>query len=286
MTQGQLHKVSLTQEELQRPDVAWPTIGLAIASVALWLSIACLGAVREWVPLYTFPLSVVAVYAAFTPLHEATHASVSRRYRWLNDLVGWVCSAPFLIVPFPVFRWIHQQHHKHTNDHEDDPDHIETENIFYYLLMVLPSMVLYVVRRHREVPPVALRHAVLHICISTTLLTLAVQQGLGGVVLQYLVLPMLVASSLLQLVFGYIPHRRTEVSRKEDLYGCTGVVDGCFTQGSGASSWWLSCLLCGQNYHAIHHLYPWVPFYSYGKIWRRHQSAFLKAGVPLVTIFQ
>mmetsp|Transcript_48384 Transcript_48384/g.128374 ORF Transcript_48384/g.128374 Transcript_48384/m.128374 type:complete len:177 (+) Transcript_48384:47-577(+) len=124
-SRGALHKVTLKPGELHRPDIAWPTVLLAVFSIMLWTSVAAIGVVREWAPYFTVPVSTAAVYMNFTPLHDAAHASVSRKYRCLNQAVGWMCSVPFLIVPFPLWTWAHLQHHKHTNDPENDPDYNE-----------------------------------------------------------------------------------------------------------------------------------------------------------------
>jgi hypothetical protein len=46
--------------------------------------------------------------------------SVSTEYRWLNELVGHVSGMPSQ-VPLAAFRFVHLEHHKHTNDKEKDP---------------------------------------------------------------------------------------------------------------------------------------------------------------------
>merc|ERR1719281_1898162 len=95
------------------------------------------------------------------------------------------------------------------------------------------------------------------------------QQGFGGAILQFAVLPAAFGVMLVVFVFDYVPHHPHSAMRKENLYGCTSVVGGLFSPGGGSISQMLTFLLCGQNYHAIHHLYPCVPFYAYSKIWKR-----------------
>ena len=43
----------------------------------------------------------------------------------------------------------------------------------------------------------------------------------------------------------------------------------------------LSVPLLYQNLHLIHHLYPAVPFYRYGQIWRAQRQALLDKGVQV-----
>lgn len=68
----------------------------------------------------TIPLSVFAVFVAFTPMHDAAHWAVSSKYRWINELVGHLAGIPSQ-APFYGFRYCHLQHHKHTNDPKEDP---------------------------------------------------------------------------------------------------------------------------------------------------------------------
>jgi len=283
-SRGALHKVTLKPGELHRPDIAWPTVLFAVFSIMLWTSVAAIGVVREWAPYFTVPVSTAAVYMNFTPLHDAAHASVSRKYRCLNQAVGWMCSVPFLIVPFPLWTWAHLQHHKHTNDPEKDPDYNEWENPLLYVLSNVPRFVHHIVRNSRAIPGSAFAWSALQLCAVAVGVSIGVENGLGGALLQYAFVPALVAVPLLGVVFDYVPHASNKVARKDDLYGCTGIVGGVFTRGSGPSTRVLTLLLCGQNYHAIHHLYPSVPCYAYGDIWRSHQSAFLHAGVPMLSL--
>jgi len=281
-----LHRVSLKPEALHRPDTAWPAVLLASISITLWITVACVGTARDWAPLFTVPASTLAVYMAFTPFHEASHASVSREHRWLNQVVGWICGVPFLVVPFPVFRWIHLQHHKHTNDHEHDPDHSEQQNPLLFVAEILPSYIRHVAKNAGSFPRMTSASSVAQLCIVAVTCATGTWCGLGFQLLQYAFVPAVLGIALTGFVFDYVPHHPHKVMRREDLYGCTGVVDGMFAQGSGFSTWWLTLLLCGQNYHAIHHLYPSVPFYAYRKIWRDHQQAFLQAGVPLLCLWK
>lgn len=46
--------------------------------------------------------------------------NVSVEHRWLNEVLGRVCSVPFQGC-FPAFRHLHLEHHKYTNDPLKDP---------------------------------------------------------------------------------------------------------------------------------------------------------------------
>jgi fatty acid desaturase len=47
----------------------------------------------------------------------------------------------------------------------------------------------------------------------------------------------------------------------------------------------LTPFFLSQNYHNIHHLYPFLPFYHYGAVWRKHKVELIKRGTRVLPIF-
>ena len=79
-------------------------------------------------------INTLATFYVFTPMHDGCHGSIattSSGYRWLNDAIGFACSVMFPL-PYHAFKYMHLQHHKHTNDPLNDPDH--------YVAQVPPSL--------------------------------------------------------------------------------------------------------------------------------------------------
>src|SRR5262245_53596286 len=101
-------------------EAAWPTIALAVVSVASFVALSAAAAARALPWELTIPLQAVAAFAGFTPLHDASHHAVSRA-PWLNDAIGWICGLPIL-APYSAFRYLHAEHHAWTNDRARDPD--------------------------------------------------------------------------------------------------------------------------------------------------------------------
>jgi len=95
--------------------------------------------------------------------------------------------------------------------------------------------------------------------IGVTLLTLVVGQALGNAVLTTL--------------FAWIvhhPHSEQERMKTTTVYQARGGLDTVMT------------LLWGfQNYHAIHHLFPKVPFFRYRRLYRALESYLLAGGMPV-----
>lgn len=279
------HRVVLQPGELHRPEIAWPTLLLAAVALALWAAVAVLGAARGW-PLHATLLpSVLAVYMTFPPMHEAAHGSVFRGHRRLNDVVGWLCCAPFFGIPYPAWRVLHLEHHKHTNEEELDPDHTGLTHALLSTLAVVPQYVAYVARDPRRFGDAVLLQSALLLAATALAVAAGVRYGHGDWILQFWVLPAVLGIFVNVFVLDFVAHVHL-ASRKDSAYGCTAVVDGWLSVGSGDSSRLLTCLLIGQNYHAMHHLYPTLPWYSYGRVWHAHKADFLRAGVPLVSIFR
>jgi len=230
---------------------------------------------------------------AFTPMHDATHSSVAKPpYRWINETVGFMCSVPFVLVPHPLFRWLHLRHHKYTNDPDLDPDYVKPHEGLQ-VLTLFPLDVVTVLRNWgwtvykygHGMDQTTRRNTIMALSVEAVVLSSAIQYDLGSYVLCYWILPMVSAVCILGYVFDHVPHHPRVATASESIYACTGTLDG-FTTADCGESWWLfTWLTLGQNYHSIHHIFPTLPWYAYERVWHGHKEEFLKAGVPLVTLF-
>ena len=110
--------------------VPWLAVVWSLTNFAIWLSLwplVMFGVVPLWAG---FLLATFSIAISYLPSHEAQHDIIARpgeKLRWLNELVGWVGSIP-LLIPYPVLKATHMEHHKHTNDPELDPDYYSHAN--------------------------------------------------------------------------------------------------------------------------------------------------------------
>lgn len=244
---------------LRGDDIAWPTIVVVVAAVGGWATSTTL-ALFDLIPwALAMLVNTVCAFATFTPMHDASHRSVARA-RWVNELVGRVAAIP-LVAPFTAFRFLHLEHHKHTNEPDRDPDFYSgqgprwllpvrwlTQDLHYYVTYF---------SRLSERPEAERRETV---AVFTGLYALAITLAAAGfvapVVLLWLV-PGRLATALLAFSFDYLPHRPHDVPARVDRYRATRLfVDA-----------WLTPLFLFQNFHLIHHLFPGVPFYRYRVVW-------------------
>ena len=239
---------------LSAPRVAWPTLALAIAALALWcVAIEVMASEAGPGEIACVALAVVGAYLAFTPLHEAAHRSLARA-RWVNELVGRIASIP-LLGPFPAVRFLHLEHHKHTNEPAADPDHWSgrgprwtlplrwlTQDLHYYWVYA---------RRPR---PASERIEV----VVTFVVFVVIASAIGRAALLYWILPARLAIGVLVYALDYVPHRPHQITSREDRYRATSAREGRL----------VFAVTLGQSLHLVHHLYPGVPFYRYGRVWR------------------
>jgi beta-carotene hydroxylase len=105
--------------------------------------------------------------------------------------------------------------------------------------------------------------------------------GYGKTILWGWILPGRLATALLAYFFDYLPHRPHAVSKNHSPYVATNV-----TSLVGEHTAPLTWPLLHQNYHNIHHLAPYVPFYFYSTVWHSLKNQFLERGTKIKPILE
>lgn len=266
---------------------AWPTLLLAgsvvVGELGVWVGVG-LGILPLWVGSL---LCVGLAYAAFTPLHEACHGNIHgryRRWRWLGPVVGWSMGL-FLLGPFSAFQVLHLRHHAKTNDPEADPDlwvkgrglgvvlRCATISLHYYALFLSRPGRSEATASAASSPRSMRRDTVLCLLLLAGLATLGSLAGFALEVLFLWIVPALLALGMLAFAFDWLPHHpHRERGRMRD----TRVVEAGFPLRG-----LLSAALFAQNYHLIHHLYPRVPFYRYGQVFRAMRPQLVAEGARI-----
>ena len=263
------------------PVVAVPTLVLLIAGVGLWTASSAgylAGALPWWL---TIPMNALAGYLCFTVAHDAGHHSASKHKR-LNDLIGRL-AIPFfaLHAAFPVWRFIHMQHHRFTN-HTDgsDPDRYTMNGPawqrplrwltidYAYLAFYAPKL-----RKRRRAERT---EAIVMLACFVGLYAGLIATGHVIELLVLFLVPSRLAILYLAWAFDYLPHHGLHLRPSEDKLKTTRNRVGLERL--------LTPILLYQNYHLVHHLHPVVPFYRYLAVWRRNEDAYLDGGPALSTV--
>ena len=211
-------------------------------------------------------IGTVAIHLAFTVWHEAVHATVSRNPR-VNDVVGVLGMLPYM-TPYFMQRWVHLEHHRKLNL-EDDPNYIYTSGSLLTLPFRYPRALAYG-KKLLKVDPRATwerRSDLVTTLLVLSVYAVAVVTGHGIDVLVLWFLPVVFAKLVMDWYINYLPHR----GLPPDRFRGTRVIEVA----------WFTPLVLGHNYHAVHHLWPTVPWYQYRKIYRKKLGYLKENGVPV-----
>jgi fatty acid desaturase len=241
------------------PEVAWPTILLALATLA-GFALSCWGALSGVGPFWAAALAnTVFIYALYTPVHDASHTAIVPRMkglRWVNTAVGMACAAPLWIF-FHEHRKSHFRHHARTNM-EDDPDLWAKGSFARVTLIQIPWLLV------NYFNPVALWRAcndmrlsaaerwgtMALFALSLAVVATIVAAGYGAELVVLWLIPWFVGLHIMQTLFGWAPHHdHSETGRYRD----TRIADYPLAD----------ILTLQQNLHLIHHMLPAVPWYRY-----------------------
>jgi ring-1,2-phenylacetyl-CoA epoxidase subunit PaaE len=264
------------------PLFAWPTLGLFTAAVAMiagsWLLV--LGGVMPW-PIGTL-VNSVAGYMLFTVTHDASHHAASSNTR-LNTLLGEI-SVPLYGPPigFKAFRYIHMQHHQHTNKTDgSDPDHYTMAGTnFVSSLLRWATLDLNYIRwyapKFSKRPAAERREVVTLLALFAAVVALCVVTGNGVAFVELYLLPSRLVILFLGFAFDYLPHHGLDSTPKQNRFQATRNRIG-FERV-------MKYALLYQNYHLVHHLHPVVPFYRYIRVWLRNEDEYLDRDPALSTV--
>lgn len=211
-------------------------------------------------------IAVLGIHLSFTSWHEAVHMNVSPS-RWLCDLTGFLAIFPYM-APYYLERWLHLQHHALLN-RPDDPNRIYTDGPFWQM----PLRYLRIVRFARERfadDPRTRAQKVLDLAPLVLIVALYATAAANGVfwdlVLLWLV-PLVISKVVMDWYVNYLPHVGLPPSR----FGGTRVID----------LGWLTPLVLCHNYHAVHHVWPDVPWHRYPDVFREKRGYLSEHGVPI-----
>lgn len=266
------HQDNLEQFQtlMERPRIAWPTVILFISAWGLFVA-SCYSYINGLLPIgWAIGLNCIAAYMAFTVAHDATHSAVSTN-RKLNDWLGRLST--MLLEPAPafgLFRFVHMQHHKFTNDPEKDPDRYAgtgpkwllpfkwvTMDFAYFSHYLNPRVF---GKRPRKERVEFYAGGLVGVAIIAAAIS-------GGWLTYYLLLhfvPTRIIKIFLTLSFDFLPHYPHKTKAQDDPFQSTSNRVGF--------EWLMTPLFLYQNYHLVHHLYPTAPFYRNLKLWKAKQN--------------
>lgn len=252
------------RELTKAPLIALPTLFLFIICLSILAIVdycVILGMVPLWIGMI---INGFTIYFLFSPIHDASHGAFSR-IKWINEITGHIGMIFFgPIAPFNLARFIHMQHHRCTNEKENDPDYFGHKMDIFFPLRWSNFDYFYskyfFLRASQAMRKRLLPHLVIHFASIIGVLAALIYFGYGLEALMLWILPTRISSFLFVTAFVFLPHEPFQSTAKENEYRATNVRPG--------AEWLLTPLLTYQNYHLMHHLYPTAPFYRMLKLWK------------------
>jgi len=276
-------------------QIAWPTIILGFVVFIGYWSLPYLVMLNGLSLLVAIPLMAILSYGGYTVLHDSVHGCISgniKSFQWLNDGLGYL-AASLLFIPLTAHRYEHLSHHRNTNQGSSDPDNYSAD------MLKSPSHMLqatwaaitvqykfYMRERWSSAPRKQNVTLILEVTGGILLRTIpfvvlylvgdaeAIARWWQGLVL--FVVAGLLGTIILVYFFAYIVHH-PHLEKDRYLNTSTILIPGPFSH--------LLTMLWGyQNYHSIHHLFPWVPFYQYRKVFDKISPTMEAMGAPIYQI--
>ena len=229
------------------------------------------------------PVNALLIYGIFATLHEAVHDNIAGRHRklaFVESVIGHI-SGFVLLAPYPGFRALHLHHHQHTNDPVEDPDYwVKSDN---YLMAILRCMVIqpvYIWHLWKIARNPVIKRAffweMAYVASYIPIIAAAYWLGFGNQLMLLWILPAYLGVVLCPLMFDW-PVHHPHASRGR--YDSSAIL--LFPKPIRPI---MEVLFLGHSYHLMHHLYPRIPFYHYGKAYYALEGELQGIGAKVTTI--
>jgi fatty acid desaturase len=260
------------------PAIEWPTLAVLIATYALW--VAGTDVVYGWSPLLGVVLTGVMVAQHSSLQHETLHGHPFRQ-RWLSEAV--VTPGLTLTVPFGRFRDVHLAHHHdpHLTDPYDDPESNYLDPVVWVTLPRFVQLILLVnntLLGRIVIGPIigtalwlrgearlmlagdrgVLRDWGLH---AVGLIPVAAWLWVAAMPWWAYLLAAWIGHGLLK-IRTYLEHRAHDLCRGRSV----------IVEDRGP----FALLFLNNNYHAVHHAHPQMPWYRLPGFYAAQRAQFLR----------
>ena len=263
------------------PDLAAPTVAMFGVAALLFGATLAAAVAGELPYAIAIPLLAIANYLFFTVLHDASHRSISQTdsvNKWLGRF-----SAPFVtpLASYSVFRFIHMQHHRFTNETDGrDPDAYTTAGSPWsrplrWITLDLSYVAFYVPRLRSRPRSEQLEYALTLPIVVGLVVAFTLATSVSDL-FWLIIVPGRINVAFLAFAFDWLPHHGLADTPETNRFRTT--------RNRVGMEWLLTPALIYQNYHLVHHMHPLIPFYRYIAAWRRNEEAYLAEDVPLATV--
>lgn len=263
--------------------VAWPTILLGLAVPTVYFATLALTAMNMISVGLAFPIIAVLVYLSYSVVHDSVHGSLNgknTKLKWLNEGLGQL-NSQVTWLGYSIHRKEHFAHHRNTNIAGQDPDLPMASNglrNMIHMVFTSPGHKLKdYFETYGDIADKREKQKVLIEVFISFAWRLGFVYFLGWkLALLFFVGAGFLGALILQLGFAWIVHRDFDRTAR---YENTSVI--IFPKPLDTVMTWMWMF---QNYHAVHHLFPRIPFYLYRKCFREIEDVMIANNAPIYRI--
>lgn len=244
------------------PDIAWPTIRLAIG-IYVSLAASIWAALSDILPYWaSAAINTVILYGSYTVVHEAVHNNIvprNVRLRWLNKFLGFAICVPLWMFYYP-HKKSHMVHHTKCNT-DEDPDiyargSFGVVNFWRSPLSAIGHfnpIILYRMCNDLHLTGTEKATSYLTYAAYAAIALALIFMGYGYELLVLWFVPFMIGYTTMLFFFTWVPHHaHVETGRYRNTRCSIWPGANFFTQG--------------QHMHLIHHMMLWIPYYQYEQV--------------------
>lgn len=263
--------------------VAWPTIFLGLAIPCAYFTILTLTALNIISVWAAFPITAILIYLSYTVVHDSVHGSLhgkNSKLKWVNESLGQL-NAQIIWLGFTLHRKEHFTHHRNTNVAGQDPDLPMASNgllNMMYMVLISPGQKLQAYFKvYGDIASKKEKRNILIEAFISFAWRFAFTYFLGWkLALLFFIGAGFLGALTLQLGFAWIVHRDFDRTAR---YENTSTI--IFPKPFDRVMTWVWMF---QNYHAVHHLFPRIPFYLYRKFFYEIEDVMIANNAPIFRI--
>lgn len=244
------------------PAVAWPTLFLLAGIYAGLAASAYLAMTDQITLLAAAAINTVILYGTYTVVHEGVHDNIvphNAGFRWVNMTAAFLAALPLWMLIYP-HRKSHMVHHIKCNT-EEDPDIYARGSFGVVTFWRIPLSALSLLNPFEayrscirfKVTDAQRWFSMMTFAAYTALAAWVIFAGYGVELLVLWFIPFFIGYCVMLIFFTWIPHHPHTITGRYRDTRCSVWPGGNF-------------LTQGQNYHLIHHMMPWVPWYRYERV--------------------
>ncbi|MBA4285030.1 MAG: hypothetical protein C0434_05815 [Xanthomonadaceae bacterium] len=248
---------------------------LTSASLATF-GLSCYGYLVDAIPGWlAVAFNIVAVFLAFTPMHDGSHRSVSSD-SFVNDLLGTLAGQ--ILLPgmnMPAFRAIHMDHHRYVGQEGRDPDAGLVDvpkwaGISYLMFTDIHWLFWFFKNGRAHWSPKIKMYVYVMMATVIGLHALFLASPYWAEFLLLYVVPQRLGLGLVAYTFAHIQHPHGMSWEKQPFQSTVHIFETSPLRG----------LMFGQENHHIHHLLPHLPWYRYRRVWDLANGVLRKQAIP------